>query len=58
MIKAAFAPHQITRAQLKPLKDSVIVAEMVFTERLSRGGLVLPNDNGKSLGIRPRWGRV
>jgi co-chaperonin GroES (HSP10) len=58
MIKAAFAPHQIKRAQLKPLNDSVIVAEMVFTERLSRGGLVLPNDNGKSLGIRPRWGRV
>ena len=58
MIKAAFAPHQIKRAQLKLLNDSVIVSEMVFTERLSRGGLVLPNDNGKSLGIRPRWGRV
>ena len=58
MITAAFAPHQITQAQLKPLNDSVIVAEMMFTERLTRGGLVLPNDNGKRLGIRPRWGRV
>ena len=31
---------------------------MNFSERLSNGGIVLINDNGKSSGIRPRWGRV
>lgn len=58
MTKAAFSAHKINREQLKPLNDSVIVAKMVFTERISRGGLILPSDNGKSSGIRPRWGQV
>jgi hypothetical protein len=31
---------------------------MTFDERISNGGIVLLNDNGKSSGIRPRWGRV
>jgi hypothetical protein len=31
---------------------------MNFDERLSNGGIVLVKDNGKSSGIRPRWGRV
>lgn len=56
--KAAFEPHRIDRAQLKPLRDAVIVSDMNFKERISRGGLILPTDNGKSSGIRPRWGRV
>jgi co-chaperonin GroES (HSP10) len=58
MTKAAFAPHRINRDQLHPLDDSVIVSDMVFDERLSTGGIILVNDNGKSSGIRPRWGRV
>jgi co-chaperonin GroES (HSP10) len=58
MTKLAFQPHQIRREQLKPLNDSVIVGDMTFDERISTGGIVLLNDNGKSLGIRPRWGRV
>ena len=31
---------------------------MVFDQRFTKGGIVLLNDNGKSTGIRPRWGRV
>jgi hypothetical protein len=31
---------------------------MNFEERLSNGGIVLVKDNGKSSGIRPRWGQV
>ena len=58
MTKAAFAPHRIDRGQLHPLNDSVIVSDMVFDERISTGGIILVNDNGKSTGIRPRWGRV
>jgi len=58
MIKAAFEAHRINRNQLKPLRDTVIVSEMNFDERLSNGGIVLVKDNGKSSGIRPRWGRV
>ena len=58
MTKAAFSAHRIDRHQLKPLHDTVIVGDMNFEERLSNGGIVLVKDNGKSLGIRPRWGRV
>jgi co-chaperonin GroES (HSP10) len=58
MTKLAYQAHQLRREQLKPLNDSVIVGDMVFDERITQGGIVLLNDNGKSLGIRPRWGRV
>jgi co-chaperonin GroES (HSP10) len=58
MTKAAYAAHQLQRQQLRPLKDSVIVSDMVFDVRISTGGIIIPNDNGKSTGIRPRWGQV
>jgi co-chaperonin GroES (HSP10) len=58
MSKLAFEAHKINKEQLKPLNDAVIVSEMNFDERLSNGGIVLVKDNGKSSGIRPRWGKV
>jgi co-chaperonin GroES (HSP10) len=58
MTRAAFSAHRIDRHQLRPLRDTVIVGDMNFEERLSNGGIVLVKDNGKSSGIRPRWGRV
>jgi co-chaperonin GroES (HSP10) len=58
MIKAAYSAHRIDREHLKPLRDAVIVSDMNFDERLSTGGIVLVKDNGKSSGIRPRWGQV
>ena len=57
-MKPAFAPHQITQDQIKALHDNVIVSDMEFDTRITQSGLILPNDNGTSLGIRPRWGRV
>jgi co-chaperonin GroES (HSP10) len=57
-MKAAFAPHKVEKNQLKPLNESIIVTDMNFSERLSRGGIYIPNDNGTGSGIRPRWGRV
>jgi co-chaperonin GroES (HSP10) len=56
--KLAFEAHRLTREQIKPLNDVVIVGEMIFTERFTNSGIVLPSDNGKSSGIRPRWGQV
>jgi co-chaperonin GroES (HSP10) len=58
MIKAAFAPHQLTAAELQPLRAAVIVSEMAFEQRRTSAGIVLLNDNGTGLGIRPRWGQV
>lgn len=45
-------------SKLRPLNDTIIVSEMYFGERLSQGGIVLRNDDTKSAGIRPRWGKV
>lgn len=58
MTKAAYSAHQLRRQQLRPLNDAVIVSDMVFDQRISRGGIVLLNDNGSTAGIRPRWGQV
>ena len=48
-----------TRIQgLRALHDTVIVSDMQFDQRQLSSGIILPNDDGKSSGIRPRWGRV
>lgn len=53
---AAYAPHKVN--SLRPLKNTVLVADMIFRERKLNSGLILLNDNGTTAGIRPRWGRV
>ena len=58
MTKLAFEAHRFNRDQIRPLNDVVIVGEMIFTERFTNTGIVLLSDNGKSSGIRPRWGQV
>ena len=48
--------HQIK--SIRPLHDQVIVSDMDFKERVTTQGIIVLNDNGKSEGIRPRWGKV
>ena len=54
--KAAFAPTKI--GNIAPLGSTIIVTDMKFDVRISHGGIILPNDDMKSSGIRPRWARV
>lgn len=56
--KMAFEPHKISKASFKPLGKHVIVSGMEFTERFTKSGIVLLNDDMKSHGIRPRWAQV
>lgn len=58
MTKLAYQAHKIARSELKPLNDAVIVSDMVFDERITTGGIIILNDNGKGTGIRPRWAQV
>lgn len=44
--------------KIKPLHDSVIITNMEFTGRQLQSGVILLGDDGKTDGIRPRWGRV
>lgn len=52
----AIQAHKIKN--LRALHDAVIVSDMAFDERISAGGIIIPNDDMKNSGIRPRWGRV
>ncbi len=55
-MKAAYAPTKIEK--LRVLHDHVLVSSMEFKGRQLSSGIILPSDNGKSSGIRPRWGQV
>jgi co-chaperonin GroES (HSP10) len=48
----------VLKKQIKAIHDNVLVHEMSFDGRTLNSGIILLNDNGTSLGIRPRWGRV
>ncbi len=57
-MKKAFEPHKISKASFKPIGSHVIVYDMSFDVRITNGGILLPNDDMKSAGIRPRWGKI
>lgn len=58
MSKLAFEPHKFNKDQFKAIGKHIIVADMEFKERISYGGIYIPNDDMKSEGIRPRWAKV
>jgi co-chaperonin GroES (HSP10) len=57
-MKLAFEPHKFKREEFKPIGKHIIVSDMEFDERISYGGIIIPSDNRKDNGIRPRWAQV
>ena len=47
-----------TIQSLRPLHDNILVSEMNFHERTTSSGIVIPSDDAKNSGIRPRWAKV
>jgi co-chaperonin GroES (HSP10) len=43
--------------QVKAMPGKVLVTDLERGSRIVKG-IIIPNDNGKDEGIRPRWGRV
>lgn len=43
--------------QVKAMPKKVLVTDLERGSRIVKG-IIIPDDNGKSEGIRPRWGRV
>jgi co-chaperonin GroES (HSP10) len=41
-----------------PLPDVILVTNMEHGERKTAAGIIIPDDNGKSVGVKPRWGTV
>ena len=46
------------KGQIKPLRDTVFVTDMEFGDQMTKSGIFIPSDNGKSQGVHPRWGKV
>lgn len=55
-VKPGYAPNKVK--SLKPLRDTVLVSDMNFEFRVTTSGIILPSDDAKNSGIRPRWGKV
>jgi len=47
-----------TANSIEPLHNRILVKDMVFSERLSTGGIILPSDDRLAAGIRPRWAEI
>ncbi len=61
MANKHYSMSNIRRIQIKeftPYKDKVFVTDLEHGEKLTRGGLIVMDDNMKDRGIRPRWARV
>ena len=43
---------------LKAIGNRVLVCDMYFGEQRTKSGLIITEDDGKTRGIYPRWGRV
>ena len=46
------------KGDLRPIKNRVLVTDMYFGEQKTKSGLIIGNDDGKTRGIYPRWGKV
>jgi co-chaperonin GroES (HSP10) len=44
--------------KIKAIGSNILAVTMEKGERKSAGGIVIPNDDGKDSGIRPRWCQV
>jgi co-chaperonin GroES (HSP10) len=46
------------KGNLRAIGNRVLVTDMYFGEQKTASGLIISNDDGKTRGIYPRWGRV
>ena len=50
--------YDVRTMKIRALHDDVIVKDMDFGEMVTAGGIVVQSDDGKSHGVKPRWGNV
>jgi co-chaperonin GroES (HSP10) len=46
------------QGHVRPLSNRVLVCDMEHGDQKLASGIIIPDDNGKTGGIRPRWGTV
>jgi co-chaperonin GroES (HSP10) len=50
--------YDVKQLKIRAIHDNVLVSDMDFGEIKTSSGIVLRSDDGKSHGIKPRWGKV
>jgi co-chaperonin GroES (HSP10) len=50
--------YGVVKGKLRPIRDHVLISDMEFDELKTESGIVIPSQDGKDTGIRPRWGKV
>jgi co-chaperonin GroES (HSP10) len=48
----------VVHGDIKPLRKRVIVKSIEKGQQKTAGGIIIPDDDGKDRGIRPRWAQV
>ena len=48
----------MSKVSINAIRDDVLITNMQFGEQKTKSGIILRNDNGKTHGIRARWGKV
>jgi co-chaperonin GroES (HSP10) len=48
----------IIEGTLDTIHDNVLITDMNFNEQVTASGIIVGSDNGKTEGIKPRWGKV
>lgn len=43
---------------INPLKNRVLIRDLDFGEKITKGGLIVLDDDWTERGIHPRWGQV
>jgi co-chaperonin GroES (HSP10) len=46
------------KGTIRPIRDHILITDMNFDEQKTATGIVIMSDDGKSEGIKPRWGKV
>lgn len=53
------APNPTVKANsFIPLKDNIFVVDLEGRVQRTKAGIIIPDDNMKEHGIKPRWGKV
>lgn len=49
---------QVVKGKVSPIRDNVLVTDMEFGEEKTSTGIIIQSLDGKSEGIKARWGKV
>ena len=46
------------KGEVRPIHDRLMVSDMEFGEVTTKGGIILPSDDGQTHGVKPRWAKI